>query len=276
MLLYQLKSIGKMGSTSKLVVTNWWRGLTKDEQLAETDGLKRVYRTFTSSNEKLVNDYWENVRNYIESQPATAACIDDTSNVYVGTADTLELRKADMACTVSAKVAKPNKRPRRVSDPPTSPSHMFDKTTRVALMQLEDSVSNVNNVTEKPIDATFKGGINVFSVVVRDTGTPQPNGRLAWENRSRKKPKMEVYGLREGVMEDPSNDMANLLKTFFAEADKICDVHVVPHGQEPPTQKFNRGRRRTGIRPFNEIHAELETHVASGLIGRGTYAADSF
>jgi hypothetical protein len=84
MLLYQLKSIGKMGSTSKLVVTNWWRGLTKDEQLAETDGLKRVYRTFTSSNEKLVNDYWENVTNYIESQPATAAYIDDTSNVSLG------------------------------------------------------------------------------------------------------------------------------------------------------------------------------------------------
>jgi hypothetical protein len=58
-----------------------------------------------------------------------------------------------------------------------------------------------------------------------------------------------VYGLREGVMEDPSNDMANLLKTFFAEADKICDVHVVPHGQEPPTQSSTAVEEGWGLDP---------------------------
>jgi hypothetical protein len=104
----------------KLVVANWWRGLTKEGQLAEIDGLKRVYKRFTSSNEKLINDHWESMRNSIESRPAAAVFIDDTSNVYVGTADTPELRDAGMACTVSARVAKKKKGKRRVSDPPTS------------------------------------------------------------------------------------------------------------------------------------------------------------
>jgi hypothetical protein len=56
----------------KLVVTNWWLGLTKEGQLAEIEGLKRVYKIFASNNEKLTNDHWEHMRNYIESRPAAA------------------------------------------------------------------------------------------------------------------------------------------------------------------------------------------------------------
>jgi hypothetical protein len=260
----------------KLVVTNWWRGLTKDEQLAETDLLKRVYRAYSSSNAKLVGDYWESVRNSIESRPAAAACVDDTSNVYVGTADTLELREAGMACTVSARVAQKKKGKRKVSDPATSPSHMFDRTTRIALMQMENSVNNVNTVTDKPEDATFSEGLKCFSVVVRDTGTPQANGKIPRENRRRKKPKMEIYGLREGVMGDISSPLANLLQAFVVEAEKTHDVQMVHHGQEPPTQEFSRNRRRTKTRSFQEIDEEWDAHVASGLIQRGTYSLDDF
>jgi hypothetical protein len=35
-------------------------------------------------------------------------------------------------------------------------------------------------------------------------------------------------------MEDVSIPLA------MTEAEKTYDVHVVPHGQEPPTQKFSR------------------------------------
>jgi hypothetical protein len=46
----------------KLVVVSWWRGLTKEGQMA-IKGLKCVHKRFTSSNEKLINDHWENVDN---------------------------------------------------------------------------------------------------------------------------------------------------------------------------------------------------------------------
>jgi hypothetical protein len=112
-------------AVDKLVVANWWRGLTKEGQLTEIEGLKRVYRTFTSSNEKLINDHWENMRNSIESRPAAAAIIDDTSNVYVGTADTLELRNAGMECTVSARVSFGLQS--RSHQPVDSPSHAYPR-----------------------------------------------------------------------------------------------------------------------------------------------------
>jgi hypothetical protein len=260
----------------KLVVTNWWRGLPKERQIVENDALKRVYRTFTSSNEKLINDHWENTRNSIESRPAAAALIDDTSNVYIGSADKSELREAGMVCTVSARVAKKRKGTRKVSDPPTSPSHVYDKTTRTALVRMEKSVNNVNKVTNKPEDATFKGGIQAISIVLRDTGTPKANGKLSFENRVRKRPKMEVYGLR-GEMDDPTNTVANLLQAFVVEAKKICDVVVVPHGQEPPTQQFNRSRRRRNkTRPLDELDAEMDAHVASGSIQGCTISLDGF
>jgi hypothetical protein len=60
--------------------------------------------------------------------------IDDASSVYLGTADTPLLREAGMTCTVSARVAKKKKGERRVSDPQTSPSHIFDMTSQTALI----------------------------------------------------------------------------------------------------------------------------------------------
>jgi hypothetical protein len=54
----------------------------------EIEGMRRVYKPYTLSNEKLTNDYWVNVRQSIESNPAAAAFVDDTSNLYVATADT--------------------------------------------------------------------------------------------------------------------------------------------------------------------------------------------
>jgi hypothetical protein len=260
----------------KLVVTNWWRGLTKDGQSTEIEGMRRVYKSYTLSNEKLTNDYWVNVSQSIESIPAAAALVDDTSNVYVGMADATELREAGMECTVSAKVAKPKKRKRKMSDPPTSPSHIFDKTARTALTQMENAVLKVNNVTEKPKDATFKGGLKCFSVVIRDTGTPQANGKLAKNNRHRKKPKIELYGIREGILEDIGNPVTSLLETFVAAAEQFCDVQVVNHGQEPPTQSFNRSRRRTKTKTVDEVNAELDVHVASGLINGGTFPLGFF
>jgi hypothetical protein len=87
----------------KLVVVKWWwAGLmidmddwprvttrkvsTRDGQLAKIDGLKRVHKMFASSNEeKLINDMsWENVRNCIESKPASARVdIDNTCTCNV-------------------------------------------------------------------------------------------------------------------------------------------------------------------------------------------------
>jgi hypothetical protein len=122
---------------------------------------------------------------------------------------------------------------------------------------METSVNIVNNVTDKPEDAKFKGGLQCVSMVLRDAGTPRANGKLALENRVRKRPKMELCGVREGVMEDISNPLANLLQAFVPEAEKTYDVHVVPHGQEPPTQKFSRSRKRNKTRPIHEMNAEL-------------------
>jgi hypothetical protein len=173
----------------KLVVTNWWRGLTKEDQLVEIEALQRIYRVYSSSNAKLEDDYWEKMRKSLESNPAAAAHIDDASNVYAGTADALELRKSGMECTVSNKVAKPKKRMRKVLDPATSPTHMYDRTARKALMQMENSVSNVRNVTEKPEGATFKEALKVFSVVLRNTGTPLANGKIPRESLRQKKPR---------------------------------------------------------------------------------------
>jgi hypothetical protein len=167
----------------KLVVTpNWWRGLTEDGQLAEIDRLKRVCRACSSGNAKLDDDFWQKMRNAVKSNPAAAAHIDGTGNVHAGTACTPELRKADMECTVSAKVAKPKKNP---------------------------------------------------------ASTPLANGKTPRESRRGKKTKMDVHGLREGVMKDHSNPLLNLFQSFVAEAEKICNVHVAPHCQEPPTQKFS-------------------------------------
>jgi hypothetical protein len=162
----------------KLIVTNWWRGLTREAQTIEIEALQRVYRAYSSSNAKLLDGYWEKMRTSIESNPAAAALIDDTSNVYAGTADALELRKSGMECTVSDKVAKKKEGKRKVSEPASSPTHMYDRTTRTALMQMESSVSNVRNVTAKPEGATFKEGLKMFSVVLRDTGTPLANGKM--------------------------------------------------------------------------------------------------
>jgi hypothetical protein len=77
---------------------------------------------------------------------------------------------------------------------------MFYKTSRTALMQMERLVNNINSVTDKPKDATFKGGLQCLSgIVLCDTGTPKVNGKLPLENRVGKRPKMEVYGVQEKV-----------------------------------------------------------------------------
>jgi hypothetical protein len=88
---------------------------------------------------------------------------------------------------------------------------------------------------------------------------------------------MEVhYGVREqDVMEDISNPLANLLQAFVTCAEKIHDVHVVPHGQETPTQKISRSRKRNKTRPIQEMDAELDVHVVSGFIQGGTFSRPS-
>jgi hypothetical protein len=86
----------------KLVVANWWRGLLTKEIDRDKRSLKRVYRTFTSSNEKLINDRLGRIAGIRSVRPAAAAIIDDTSNVYVRTADTLELRNTGADCTAGA------------------------------------------------------------------------------------------------------------------------------------------------------------------------------
>jgi hypothetical protein len=133
-------------------------------------------------------------------------------------------------------------------------------------------------VTDKPKDATFKGSLQCLSIVLRDTGTPQANGKLALNNRIRKRPKMEVhYGVREqDVMEDISNPLANLLQAFVTEAERNRYVHMLPHGQEPPTQKFSRSRKRSKIKPIQEMDAELYVHVVSGFIQGGTFSLEFF
>jgi hypothetical protein len=113
-------------------------------------------------------------------------------------------------------------------------------------------VKIVNNVTDKPKDAEFKGGLRA-------------NGEFPFENRVRKRSKMKLCRVREGVMEDVSNPLANLPQDFVTEAEKTHDVHVVPHGQEPPTQKFSR-----------KMDAESDAHVASGLIKGGDFCLDVF
>ena len=51
---------------------------------------------------------------------------------------------------------------------------------------------------------------------------------------------------------------------------------VVRHGQEPRTQKCKRARKRRPTRPIEELNAELDAHVASGLIQEGTFSLDYF
>jgi hypothetical protein len=51
----------------KLIVVNWWRWLTKDEQVKHLEQLRDVYATPKVSNRRLPADYWEKIARYNKS-----------------------------------------------------------------------------------------------------------------------------------------------------------------------------------------------------------------
>jgi hypothetical protein len=77
-------------------------------------------------------------------------------------------------------------------------------------------------------------------------------------------------------MDDPTNTFLNNFHAFLEANKTIVDINVVSHGQEPPTQKFSRCRRRTKTRSSEAIDAEWDAYPESALFGRGTYSSDAF
>lgn len=162
----------------RLIVGNWWRSLSKEDQDLQWKKMQAFYRAPTNTNDRL-----------IVGTAAAAAALGLPQ--HVGAANDQETLNKAASVSANFRTAQTQKR-RKLSDPATSTAQKWDKKVRTKFKSIMAEVNNFNTTTSSDEKANLAGRTSSILVVETDVATPPRQGHHGMDKAIRGKPKTFV------------------------------------------------------------------------------------
>jgi hypothetical protein len=253
----------------KFLVVQWWRSSSKDEQIRAREDIKRFYRAFSNSNDKIDSSLKKTLKRALSlsNNPTAkkfAAAMKPEEIPYAGALDEPEIRKiAAKTTSSSASILERSKKrqPRLADERAKVPEHLMDKKTRKEMEKAEKAVGKANKATAKSDDASFPGVHSVGLASFRTVSTPEANGKILKDRPLRSKA-LFSFSIPPGM----PTTFVERLKEVSAEQD--FETNVYTPSKKGPMTAYNDRNRKQKYMSLEEQRRIQDEDVARGKIGR--------
>ena len=230
--------------SDKMLVVNWWRLLSVDEQKEWVGKLKGFYEKYKTSNQRKI----------VTSHRAAGL------PTVIGQADEQSL--LDQAANVSASAQVREKKTRSIRDKAATTSQKRDTAVRSATATLFGNVDTLNNATSDAGRPTA-GFTSTMAVQITNVSDPAKAGFNDKETILRKRPLVEIRVKDESEV----NTLVKVMKTAYESAN--CEVRITYMGDPLPKVHYHEQADGLKKKSAAENDADCAAQYGGSTVGGG-------